>query len=81
VSTFAVPLETLDRQPTNAFVDSKLGNFTLQKKIVKEILCGKRRNVEAACENHACFKSHRRGSQSAVRALELTDERGSAPLI
>jgi hypothetical protein len=81
VSTFAVPLETFDRQPTNAFINSKLDDFTLRKKIVKEILRGKRRNVEAACENHACFKSHGRGSQSAVRALELTDERGSASLI
>jgi hypothetical protein len=81
VSTFAVPLETFDRQPTNAFVDSKLGDFALQEKIVKETLCDKRRNVEAACENHSGFKSHDRGSQSAVRALEVTDERGSAPLI
>jgi hypothetical protein len=75
VSTFAVSLETFDRQPTDTFVDSKLGDFTLQKKIVKEILSGNRWNVEAACENHACFKSHGRGSQSATSALELTDKR------
>jgi hypothetical protein len=81
MSTFAEPLETFDRHPTDAFINSKLDDFTLRKKIVKEILCGKRRNVETACENHACFKSHGRGSQSAVRALKLTDERRSAPLI
>ena len=81
MSTFAVLLETFDRQPSDAFVDNKLGDFTLQKKIVKEILCGKQRNIETACENHTCFKSHGRGSQSAVRALKLTDERRSALLI
>src|SRR6185437_12664384 len=77
----AVSLETFDREAPDAFIDGKLGDFTLQKKIVEEILRGKWQNVEAACENDACFKPHGRGSQSAVRMFELTDERGSAALI
>jgi hypothetical protein len=81
VPALAIPFETFHRQPTDAFVDCKLSDFALCDEIVKEVLRGTRRNVEPACENHTCFKSHGRGGQSTVRALKLTGERGGVALI
>jgi hypothetical protein len=81
VSALAVALETFYRQPTDAFIDCKLGDFALCDEIVEEVLRGTRRNVEPACENHTCFKSYGRGGQSTVRALKFTCERGGVALI